>query len=100
MKKEEKAITFQLMIPTLLPFRLDVWPFIIIYTILGYFYFGQEEEEDNIYLKLTIIGVLFLHCLLYIFGHWSPRIKAIIQYSKIRGNLENNLEKASHVFIK
>ena len=75
------------MVPTLLPFRLDVWPFILIYGALGYFSFDQGEEENNIYLKLTIIGILFLHCLLYIFGHWSPRIKALIQYSTIKGTL-------------
>lgn len=98
METKEKDLSFQLMVPTLLPFRLDVWPFALIYSLLGYLYFSQEE--DNIYIKLTIIGVLFLHCLLYIFGHWSQRIKALIQYSRIKGPLDKNLEKASHVFIK
>jgi hypothetical protein len=71
----------------LLPFRLDVWPFILIYGVLGYLYFDQGEDEDNIYIKLTIIGILFLHCLLYIFGHWSPKVKAFIQYSQIKGTI-------------
>ena len=43
--------------------------------------------------------MLFIHCLTYIFGHWSPRVKALLQYSFIRGPIDQNLEKASHVYV-
>ena len=86
------------MVPTRLPLRLDVWPFLIIYAVLAYL--GYHQDEDTLYVKLTTIGTLFMHCLLYIFGHWSQRFRSVVQYSPIRGPVENNLEKASHLYIK
>lgn len=82
-------------LPTVL--RLDVWPFLLIYTALIYYYW--QLEEDSIYLKLVMIAVCFIHCLIFIFGHWSKRFRAKVQYRVLKGKIADNLENASHVYI-
>jgi len=94
---KRKSIRFEMLTtkPTVL--RQDVWPFVLVYAALLYYYSGLEEE--NIYLKLLLIAICFLHCLLFIFGHWSKRFRARLQFRQLSGSLESNLEKASSVFV-
>lgn len=51
-------------------------------------------------MRLTFVGLGFLNCLTYIFGHWSKKVQAFIQYNKISGDMSKNINKASHVYIK
>lgn len=57
------SIKFELLLPRALPLRLDVLPFVLIYSVLGYFLYENYEDENlNLYLRLAIIGTSFLHC--------------------------------------
>ncbi len=86
---KRKSIRFELLTskPTVL--RQDVWPFVLVYATFVYYYSGLEEE--NIYLKLLLIAICFMHCLLFIFGHWSKSIRSRLQFRKLNGSLESNL---------
>lgn len=94
---KEKSISFEMVTPLPTPLRLDVWPFLLIYAGLIYYY--NQLEEDSIYVKLVMIAVCFIHCLTFIFGHWSKKFRSKVQYRVLRGDIEANLEKASHVHI-
>jgi hypothetical protein len=62
--------------------RLDVIPFIIIYSMLITLIFSLDEDNE-VYIKLAFIGAIFLNCIVYLSSHWSARMKAIVQYSTI-----------------
>lgn len=94
---KRKSIRFEMLTPKATVLRQDVWPFVLVYAALIYYYSGLEEE--NIILKLLLIAICFIHCLLFIFGHWSKRFRARIQFRTLYGPLESNLEKASCVFV-
>ena len=36
---------------------------------------------------------------MYIFGYWSKKMQVVIQYKKLKGPFEKNLENASHVYV-
>ena len=98
---ENKTIDFELVVPRFFLFRFDILPFIFLYSFLVWVYYQVDEDSDaNIYIRLAIIGVGFLNCLTYIFGHWSKKAQAVIQYRKIgtKSDMKENLQKASHVY--
>lgn len=82
---KRKSIRFEMLTPKATVLRQDVWPFSVFYVGLLYYYSGLEDE--NIYLKLLLIAVCFLHCLLFIFGHWSKRFRASIQFRRLSGSI-------------
>jgi hypothetical protein len=92
-------IEFQLLLEKKVIKRLDVWPFILIY--LGLFYwFIEVEEDDTVYPKLGIIGAVFLNCIAYLFTVWSPRMKSRIGFEKVGGKKSNaKLMESSHVLV-
>lgn len=104
---DEYQIHFNLLVPRWLLFRLDVFPFLLVYSALFYgFYYLEDTGNTYIYLRLSLIAIAFLNCtfiltagLTYIFGHWSKKIQAKIQFKKLKGKLGDNLLKASHVFV-
>lgn len=60
---DEYSINFKLLEPRFFLFRLDVIPFLIIYSILAYcFYTFEDEGNTYIYLRLTLIAVGFFNC--------------------------------------
>jgi len=90
-----------LVVPKPLLFRLDVLPFLIAYSILTYCFFTFEDAGNTyIYMRLTFVANGFLNCLTYIFGHWSKKVQAMIQYNVIGGDMSRNLLKASHVYVR
>jgi hypothetical protein len=57
------SISFALLVPRFKLLRLDVFPFIIIYALLGYLLYENYDDENlNLYFRLSIIGAAFLHC--------------------------------------
>jgi hypothetical protein len=95
---KKKTIRFEMLSPLPTMLRLDLWPFLIVYAALIYYY--CQLEDDSIYVKLLMIAICFIHCLIFIFGHWSKRFRAFIQFRRLRGTIASNLEKAGQVFIQ
>lgn len=57
------SISFQLLLPKTILFRLDILPFLLAYTIMGYYLYEFYEDENlNLYLRLSLIGTAFLNC--------------------------------------
>lgn len=57
------SISFALLVPKWKILRGDVLPFVVIYTILGYVFWAYEEDDDmNLYIRLTAIAAGFVHC--------------------------------------
>lgn len=55
------SIDFKLLLPRAKLLRIDVLPFLFLYTILGTaLYHYYDHTIYNLYLRLTIIGILFL----------------------------------------
>ena len=71
------AISFSLLVEKNKYHRLDVYPFLIGYIILFYYY-TTSEGDDEVYLKLAFIGFVFLNCICYLLGFWSVRMRSII----------------------
>jgi len=57
------SISFALLVPRFKLLRLDVFPFILIYGLLGYLLHENYDDESlNLYFRLAIIGAAFIHC--------------------------------------
>lgn len=101
-------IDFQLLLPRPLLLRYDVLPFLLLYAGLLYVLFTFPDEGNTyIYLRLTFVAVAFLNCkrvwhvgLTAIFGHWSKKVQGQTQYWQLKGDLQDNLDRASHVFVR
>ena len=60
-------------------FRLDVFPFLIAYILIGYF----SYQMDNSYYFLTLFIPLFLHILAFLGRYWSPSFDSMMIYSTV-----------------
>ena len=57
------SIQFKLIVPRFVLFRIDLFPFLAIYTVLFYFLYENWDDPNlNLYFRLAIIGSAFLHC--------------------------------------
>ena len=60
---DDYSIDFKLLKPRAFVFRLDVLPFIFLYSVLVYFLYTVEDVGNTlIYLRLVLIAVGFLNC--------------------------------------
>lgn len=50
--------------------RLDVLPFIVLHSLVFYWWYDSPEEDD-VYPRLAVIGSAFLNSIAYLLGHWS-----------------------------
>ena len=54
-------IEFSLLLPRFKLLRLDIFPFLLTYVVLGYFLYEYYEDPNiNLYLRLSIIATCFL----------------------------------------
>jgi hypothetical protein len=72
------AVEFKLIKKKNKYFRLDVLPFIIIYSMIIYVYNFSVEEE--IFGRLILLIILLLHIITYLCSHWSVRFKIMSQF--------------------
>lgn len=77
-------IEFELLLEKKKYLRLDVWPFLIIYCAIFY-WFLDVEEDDTVYPKLGFIGAVFINCIIYLSTVWSARMKSRIGFNQIKG---------------
>ena len=84
-------------------FRLDVFPFLILYAVLIYFWLFILHLDEEVYAKLAFIVLVFSNCMAYLIGHWSTRLKSVIQYSHVSSisieNIKNLTQFSSHVLV-
>jgi hypothetical protein len=59
--------------------RLDVLPFIILYSIV---FTLIDTSEEGLWRDLVLIGLIFSNCICYLLGHWSAYLKRHFQYFK------------------
>lgn len=65
---DEYSIDFKLLRPRAFVFRLDVIPFIVLYSILVYLLYTMEDVGNTlIYLRLVLIAVGFLNCIITLY---------------------------------
>jgi hypothetical protein len=57
--------------------RLDVFPFIIFYSLV---FAIIEPVEEGLWRDLALIGLIFLNCIVYLMSHWSAYLKRHIQF--------------------
>lgn len=63
--------------------RLDIIPFVILYSIILPLIILDEDEEYFIYLKFLLIVLLFINCLIYLIGNWNKYYSKLFHYNKI-----------------
>lgn len=64
-----------------LPWRIDVWPFAIIYAVWIVVLIPSVEFVDAL---IILGGLVAVHVLVFLFTVWSVDFKCFIQYSKVR----------------
>lgn len=62
------------------PWRLDVWPFAIIYTVWLTTIVPSIEIGDA---AIVLGGLVALHILVWLFTAWSVDFKCFVKYSKV-----------------
>ncbi|CBI27691.3 unnamed protein product, partial [Vitis vinifera] len=62
------------------PWRLDVWPFAILYTIWLVTVVPSIDISDAI---IVFGGLVVLHILVWLFTAWSVEFRCFVQYSKV-----------------
>ena len=94
-------IQFDLLKKKKILYRLDVWPFLFIYGGIMYIHLIhiEEESDESMYSKLIVLGILFAHALTFLLGHWSNKLKKIIQYSSVSLKHASPFTEASHIYV-
>ncbi|RVX21323.1 putative manganese-transporting ATPase PDR2 [Vitis vinifera] len=68
------------------PWRLDVWPFAILYTIWLVTVVPSIDISDAI---IVFGGLVVLHILVWLFTAWSVEFRCFVQYSKVCSMLKS-----------
>jgi len=82
--------------------RLDVLPFVPIYIGL-LFWMNVINAEEDVIPSISLLVLIFIHCLIFLIGNWSHAMKSIIAYKSVslKKKLElNDLEQYSAVKVK
>lgn len=74
------SISFDLLLPRLTLLRLDIFPYLILYAILAHqLYENFQDENMNLYIRLSFIGVGFLHCIIPIYCRSHLYFRVLVQ---------------------
>lgn len=68
------------------PWRMDVWPFAILYTIWLVTVVPSIDISDAI---IVFGGLVVLHILVWLFTAWSVEFRCFVQYSKVCSMLKS-----------
>ncbi|EGR29218.1 hypothetical protein IMG5_160550 [Ichthyophthirius multifiliis] len=97
---KEYTIRFVLLVQKNKYLRYDILPFYFLYAIVLYWWYDSPEDDD-VYPRLAFIGTTFLHCITYLLGHWSQRMKGFLQFNSFGSDKSDNaISKATYVLIQ